>query len=561
MSLTLLGAPRLLRHSLLVGALMVAAASSQAASCADTINTWSPVLNNGFGFNAINTRNQASEINSANVSKLALAYTHVAEGSTEKKGVPAVTQQTVYFSEGRDIVAANRASGCEYWRYSGVNRSTPLIGANAIRSSSLYFLPPTLLRPALIFGGDFYGNTYAVDAKTGKEVWKAFLGTDSNRHFITGSFQVANGTLFVPIATKEVITAVVDVLSACCYSHGMLQAVDPYTGKIKWTYHTSPDAKYDLKTGTRGPNGMSIWGTPMIDAANNAIVFGTGQNLGKPATSNSDSILSLDMDTGKLNWVFQSTANDIWNASCQAPSGLDGKCTRPEGGDFDFGAPPILATLPNGGKAIIAGAKNGAVYSLNPKTGSLNWSKRLGVGGSLGGIHWGMAIDKQHVYAAVTDVWVNKIQRLSIADLLALQGAIGKSMGPVEGAKPGIYALDLVSGNVVWEKHIKHTYEGAEYDSLFSAGLSVANDVLFAGSLNGVVRALRTDDGTELWSYNTAIKVSDVNGVAGSGGTIDSAGPVPVARDLLVNSGYSSFGGANPWQGGEGNALFVFRLP
>jgi polyvinyl alcohol dehydrogenase (cytochrome) len=538
-----------------------AATTVQSIKCADTINTSSPLLSNGFAYNTSNTRNQTSAINASNVASLSLAYTHVAEGSTEKKGAPAVTQQTVYFSEGRDIVAANRVSGCEYWRYSGVDKSTPVIGDNAIRSSSIYFLPATLFKPAMIFAGDFYGNFYGVNAKTGALVWQAFMGTDKNRHMITGATQVYNGMLFIPVATKEVITTVVDLLTACCYSHGMLQAVDPYTGQIKWTYNTSADATYNANTGTRGPNGMSVWGTPLIDAANGSIIIGTGQNLSLPATTNSDSIVALNINTGAVKWVYQSTAGDAWNAACEAPTGLDSHCSRPQGGDFDFGAPPILASLPNGSKAIIAGAKNGAVYSLNPKTGTLNWSKRLGVGGSLGGIHWGMAIDSQNVYAAVTDILVNKIQRLSIMDLLNLKNAIGQNMAPSPGARPGLYALDLSTGNLVWEKHLTHNYQGTTYASLFSAALSVTNDVLLAGNLNGEVKAFRTSNGDELWSYDTVLNIRDINGADGNGGTIDSVGPVPAGRDLFVNSGYSSFGVTNAYQAGGGNALFVFRLP
>jgi polyvinyl alcohol dehydrogenase (cytochrome) len=539
-------------------------AATPTSLCSDSINTLSPVLSNSFGFNSANTRNQASAINSTNVASLALAHVHVAEGSEEKRAVPAVTNQVIYMAEGRDIVAVNRVTGCQYWRYSAVDKGSLFIGSNAIRSSSVYYLPPTLLKPAMVYAGDYFGNYYGVNARTGAEVWKGFMGTDTGRHFITGSPQIYNGTMFVPVATKEVITTSLDVLTACCYTHGLLQALDPYTGAVKWTYHTSPDSTYNWATGTRGPNGMSIWGTPMIDAANNAVVIGTGQNFSLPATSNSDSIISIDMGTGKVNWVFQATKDDAWNASCQAPAGLDGHCSKPEGHDWDFGAPPILATLPGGGKAIIAGGKNGAVYSLNPKTGALNWANRLGAGGSLGGIHWGMAVDSQKVYAAVTDVWVNKIQRLAISDLFnQLSGALGDAMGPVPNAHPGIYALDLVTGALVWEKHYQHTYatDGKTYDSLFSAALAVSNDVLFAGNLNGELKALNTRNGDELWSFNTAVGVIDVNGVAGKGGTIDSAGPVPAGRDLLINSGYKTFGSTNAWQAGAGNALFVFRLP
>lgn len=129
----------------------------------------------------------------------------------------AVTNQAAYIAEGRDLVAVNRISGCQYWRYSAINKSTPLIGSNAIRSSSVYYLPPTRLKPAMVFAGNFYGNFYGVDAQTGKETWKAFMGTDAGRHFITGSPVAYYSTLFVPVATKEVITTTVDLLNAYCY--------------------------------------------------------------------------------------------------------------------------------------------------------------------------------------------------------------------------------------------------------------------------------------------------------------------------------------------------------
>jgi polyvinyl alcohol dehydrogenase (cytochrome) len=131
----------------------------------------------------------------------------------------------------------------------------------------------------------------------------------------------------------------------------------------------------------------------------------------------------------------------------------------------------------------------------------------------------------------------------------------------VEDAKPGIYALDLATGSLVWEIHPKHAYEGFETDSLYSASLSVTNDVLFAASLDGVVKAFSTLNGSELWSMDTVIAVSDVNGVQGNGGTIDSVGVVIAGEKLLINSGYSAFGGAGQYQAGPGNTLFIVTLP
>jgi polyvinyl alcohol dehydrogenase (cytochrome) len=535
----------------MVGSLLVAGSAMAAApACTDKIGetaAQTQLLSNGFGFNTSNTRNQATDITADNVATLKVAFTHVASGLKEKRAAPAITEQVVYAAEGREVVAFNRAKGCEYWRFAAVSKFGLLVGNNAIRSSSVYLLPAQNGKAPMVFAGDFYANLYALDARTGAKVWTANVGIDAAYSWITGSPIAYGGTLFVPIATKEVVTTVLNVLTACCKSHGALQALDPYTGKIKWTYHTTGTAKvvYDAKTGFSGPNGMSLWGTPTVDVANNAILVGTGQNLSPATTTNSDSIVSIDMATGKTRWVFQAQAGDAWNGACEAPVGFRAHCPATAGRDLDFGAPAIMATLPGGQQVVLAGGKNAVVYSLDPKTGALNWKRQLGTGGNLGGVHWGMAVDDKRVFAAVADIDVHT------------------TVQPVPGGAPGIYALDLVSGNIVWERHFRHTGQtsSTEVDSIFSSALSVSRDVLFAANLNGEVFALRTSSGEELWRFNTAVKVTDVGGVAGNGGTIDSVGPVPAGRELYINSGYSTFGGASDWMAGPGNALFVLRLP
>src|SRR5690606_37463215 len=165
----------------------------------------------------------------------------------------------------------------------------------------------------------------------------------------------------------------------------------------------------------------------------------------------------------------------------------------------DFGAPPILVKLPQGPRLLLAGSKNGTVYAFDPASGALKWQTRLGVGGSLGGIHWGMATDGKMLFAAVTDLVAD---RSRAQDLLKVIGGKLPSMAAV-GARPGIYALDLRDGRIVWEQHPQHVYEGQTHESLYSAAVSVTNDVLLAGSLDGIVRAFRTTDGRELWSFDT----------------------------------------------------------
>lgn len=530
--------------------------AGHAAACNDSIDVNAAVLANGFAADLDNSRRYVSQLNAANVGRLRLAWADVADGITEKRGAPAVTQQAVFFSAGRQIIAANRQSGCRYWTYTIPARTTPLVGSNAVRSSAIYFLPPDGADPALVYAGDFYGNFYALDAATGSLRWSRFVGTEPDHHMITGAPQVYDRKLIVPVSSKEVLSALFELLRPCCSSHGLLQVLDPYTGATLWTYDTTAAASLQLRTGKRGPNGVSLWGTPAIDALRRRIYIGTGQNLTPPTTENSDAVLALDLDTGAVLWTFQATAGDAYNVSCGLTpllAALD--CVRPGGPDFDFGAPPMLVHLAGGGDAVIAGAKNGVVYSLNPDSGALNWSRQLGTGGTLGGIHWGMANDGRQVYAAVSDVTVNKASGLAAGKLIN-----ENQIEPVSGARPGVYALDAATGAVQWAIHPTHLYNGETTTSIYSAALTVTNDLLFAGALDGELKAFRTSDGAERWSYASAGAVTGVDGTAGHGGTIDSVAAVAADSDLLLNSGYDSFGNINRYQAGPGNVLYVWRL-
>jgi polyvinyl alcohol dehydrogenase (cytochrome) len=70
--------------------------------------------------------------------------------------------------------------------------------------------------------------------------------------------------------------------------------------------------------------------------------------------------------------------------------------------------------------------------------------------------------------------------------------------------------------------------------------------------MDGHVRAYTTEDGRVIWDFNTVREFQTVNGVKAKGGSIDGAGPVVANGLVLVNSGYSRFGGM------PGNVLLAF---
>jgi polyvinyl alcohol dehydrogenase (cytochrome) len=262
------------------------------------------------------------------------------------------------------------------------------------------------------------------------------------------------------------------------------------------------------------------------------VYIGTGENYTRPTTNTSDAIQALDINTGKLIWNFQATSDDAYNVAC--PVFIN--CPDKSGPDLDFGMAPILTKRADGKDILIAGQKSGVVYALLPETGKLIWQTRIGKGGMLGGIHWGMATDGKYVYATNSDNNAGIDKRDS-------------SRKP----SPGIYALDLLSGKLIWQTPAP-ACENKNCLSFNSAAPTVIPGIVFAGSLDGHISAYSTKDGKKLWDYNTAEDFGTVNGIGAKGGSID--GPAPVMADgiLYVNSGYGMFGQMG------GNVLLAFEV-
>jgi polyvinyl alcohol dehydrogenase (cytochrome) len=89
-----------------------------------------------------------------------------------------------------------------------------------------------------------------------------------------------------------------------------------------------------------------------------------------------------------------------------------------------------------------------------------------------------------------------------------------------------------------------------------SAAVSVIPGAIFVPGLDGTLRAFSTFDGRQLWQYDTTQEVKTVNGVAGKGGSIGSAGATIANGMVYVTSGYIGFQRGQP-----GNLLLAFGPP
>ena len=171
----------------------------------------------------------------------------------------------------------------------------------------------------IAFFGDRRANAYAVDAASGKQIWKVRVD-DQSHGGITAAPAYFEGRLYVPIADAEE-GAAVDIQYECCQGRGALAALDARTGKQVWKTYTGPQprptGRNKADTQLWGPSGASIWSAPTIDADKKLIYVGTGDNFSDPATDKSDAILAFEMQTGRILWKKQLTQGDAYTVGCR----------------------------------------------------------------------------------------------------------------------------------------------------------------------------------------------------------------------------------------------------
>jgi polyvinyl alcohol dehydrogenase (cytochrome) len=368
-------------------------------SVAGPINLKGPQWN-GWGRDLENSRYQPKPgIKAEEVPKLKVkwAWTHPGAMAT---GQPTIVGDRLFVTtEMGQLYSLDAQTGCTYWSISAgaALRSAPSVGpmpAGSKADFALYF-------------GDLKANVHAVDAANGELIWKTKVD-DHPMSRITGSPVLYRDKLYVPVSSIEETTGR-EARYECCKFRGSLVALDACTGRILWKSFTvqeepKPFKKNSAGTQMYGPAGGAIWSAPTLDLKRKLIYVGTGNSYTDVATGHSDAVIAFELETGKLKWVNQVTPKDNFLVGCRQP-GL-GNCPEDAGPDYDFGSSPILRTLPGGKQVILAGQKSGVIYALDPDSGGkILWQARLGIGGALGGIQWGFTADERNVYVPNADVF------------------------------------------------------------------------------------------------------------------------------------------------------------
>jgi polyvinyl alcohol dehydrogenase (cytochrome) len=491
----------------------------------------------GWGQNAGNTRMQESGgIAAVDVPKLNVKWAFAFPGDLQVYSHATLSGGRLFIgSWGGKVYSLDAATGCIRWYFqadAGVRSAVTIARVKTVRGDR-----------DVAFFGDTNANAYALDATTGEMMWKTKVDTFPVAR-INGSPAFHNGRIYVGVASGEEAVGAVPSYE-CCKFRGSMLALDAATGKQIWKTYTiedepKPTKKNAVGTQLYGPSGAPIWTSPVIDPSKNALYITTGNNYSDPGSSMSDAFVAMDLDTGRILWTRQMTSADAYTAACRLPDRTN--CADSNGPDYDFGASPILTTLPNGKRALLAGQKSGVVHAIDPDNkGAILWQTRVGHGGTMGGVQWGSAVDRNNIYVALSD-----------AKRIMLNYSQSTDIDPSEGG--GMFALRLDSGERVWYTAPPGCGTRKRCSPAQSAAVSAIPGVAFSGSVDGHIRGYSTADGKIVWDFDTIRDYTTVNGVPGKGGSLDGPGPVIGGGMVFVNSGYPTAGGT------PGNVLIAFSV-
>ncbi len=475
---------------------------------------------NGWGNGPDNNRFQAAKnagITPDQLPNLKLKWAFGMPGGHTMNGQPTVVAGRVFLgSDTGWVYSLDARTGCVYWSY-----MTKAAMRNAI--TVIPVKGPGATKYGVYFG-DLKSNAYGLDAQTGKELWVTKVD-DNYAGRITGAPAAYDGRVYVPLAKWESNYAK-DLNYPCCTVRGSVTALDANTGKILWKHYVIPEPpkpthKNSIGVQQYGPSGGSVWNTPAVDPVRGMIYFGSGEATSQPAADTTDSLLAVDIKTGKLAWHYQGYKGDAFIIGCGG-SGKTENCPDDLGPDADIGASVVIKKLPSGKRMVLAGMKDGTLFAVDPdKKGALLWKVNVSDDPRLpmSGITWGGAVDDQNAYFGLTG--------------------------------GGVVAVQLATGERVWYNKMPPPAGRGRPGN--SAAVTAVPGVLFSAARTGIVYALATSDGHVLWDYDTAKDFDTVNKVPAHGGTIGSAGPVVAGGMLFVGSGYG-FGGNDK----NGNVLLAF---
>jgi PQQ-dependent dehydrogenase (methanol/ethanol family) len=499
----------------------------------------------------------AKQINSGNVSQLRPAFTFQTEVLESMETAPIVIDGVMYLTTSYNhVYAIDAVSGKQLWHYK--HKMGPV---------TTYCCGPNNRGVAImgdrVFMGTLDARLVALDAKNGKVIWDTEIADPELGYSETMAPVAVNGRILIGTNGGE-------------YGiRGFVKSFDAKDGKLQWTFYTIPETGHEGVWNTNDATGRNmlrdipaekaqlakqggdfyktlgggVWMAPAVDMESNTVVFVVGNpspdlyGTERPGDNlYTDSIVAVDLNTGKYKWHYQYVAHDVWDLDAVSPVILtqaknkDGKMVK------------VAMHAGKTGHVYVHDLANGDLIRFSeamvPQDGIWTLPTKDGAKmmlGANGGVEWSpMAFnhDTRLTYAA------NLLQPMTYhveaskypGGKLWLGGAF-KTI-PSEKQSGRLSAVNVDTGKVAWKFDTD--------EPLIGGVLTTAGNLVFNGEANGLFRAFDASTGQKLWEYQAG---AGVNAPAVSY-SVNGKQYVAVAA-----------GGNNQIDSKRGNSVVVFSLP
>ena len=454
-----------------------------------------------------------TQISPANAKDLTLKWVFQSRSIEKHEVTPLVVDGVMYTVQGiNDVFALDATTGRKIWSFA-YKPDAAAHNCCGQETRGLAVLGDKVFLAALDT------NLIALNAKTGKEIWRTRVADPKENYTMTHA----------PLVVKDKVIA--GVAGGEYGIRGFLGAWDANTGKELWRFYTVPGPGEPGNETWKGDSwkhgGAPIWVTGSYDPETNLTYWGTG-NAGPDWNGDArlgdnlyaSSVLALDADTGKLKWHYQFSPHDEF--------------------DWDATQVPVLANIPYQGaqrKVMLWANRNGMFYVIDRTTGKfllgkpfakVNWANgfdeigrpvrapgilptkdgTLVYPGNQGATNWYNPSFSPHTGLFYIPTWENGSSIYSKKDTPPEFTGVGNFTGdfPKAGAKDedefsSIRAVDPSTGEKKWD----HRLTAAKTEAGI---LTTASDVLFSGGRDGNFYALDARDGKLLWDTNLGPSIS-----------------------------------------------------
>ena len=453
---------------------------------------------------------KGKQINKSNVGKLRPSWIFQTEVVESLETTPIVVDGVMYVTTSfNHVYAIDAKTGEQFWHYK--HKMGPV---------TTYCCGPNNRGVAIhkdkVYMGTLDAKLVALDAKTGSLIWETQIADPELGYSETMAPTAVDGKILIGTNGGE-------------YGiRGFVRAYDAETGKLVWNFHTIPEnsvgvwATHDAtgkdmhrdiaaekaalkKLGDPYKTlGGGVWQNPAVDLKTKRVFFVVGNpspdldgSIRPGDNLYTDSLVAVDLDTGKYVCHMQYIAHDVW--------------------DLDAVSPPILVDVKDkDGKMIpgvIHGGKTGNVYVHNRDDCSLiryseamvdqtgMWTLPTAEGakmlpGANGGVEWSpMAVnpDLNLTYA------VNLHQPMTYhVESTPYPGGklwLGGAFKVIPGSDQfgNVTAVDYNTGKIKWQKKTPQPMMGGT--------LATAGGLVFTGEGDGWFRAYDAENGDVLWSF------------------------------------------------------------